>query len=64
VAILDCIKANKVSISVDDFVYLVSVVYAYSVSDDPKVLDPKFLRWTMKNFINGQGGGLWHDPSL
>lgn len=51
-AVFEFIKSNELTISVEDFLECSSKVYEYSVFEEPREVDSRFLRWILKNLSN------------
>lgn len=50
--VLELIEHKGITLTIDDFFELIAIIYSYSLSDEPRVLDFKFAKWVLDNKIS------------
>lgn len=49
--VIELMAHKELTLTVDDFFECIEIIYSYSLSDEPKVLDFKFTKWVVDNKI-------------
>jgi len=48
-AVIKFLESKRITMSIDNYFDCIAIIYSYSLSDEPRKLDHKFVKWIIEN---------------